>query len=84
MLENRIGVFAKPRRYNTNFIGTIRTENDDPIYSKLYPYPIGVSDFVTQAMSRDGLIRPSRSSYYNPVWVVDKKGPMSMETQNNA
>jgi len=86
MLENRTGVFVEPNEalpYNTNFIGTIRTVNDDPIYSKLYPYPIGVSDFVTQAMLRDGLIRPSQSPYNNPVWVVDKKGPMSRETQNN-
>jgi len=80
MLENSTGVFAEPNEalpYNANIIGTIRTENEDPIYSKLYPYPMGVSDFVnteTQAMLRDGIIRPSRSPYNNPVWVVDKKG----------
>ncbi|KAH8241145.1 hypothetical protein KR038_006285, partial [Drosophila bunnanda] len=80
MLGNRTDVFAEPNEalpYNTNIVGTIRTENEDPIYSKLYPYPMGVSDFVnteTQAMLRDGIIRPSRSPYNNPVWVVDKKG----------
>jgi len=78
--KNYTGVFAEPNEalpYNTNIIGTIRTENEDPIYSKLYPYPMGVSDFVNiekQAMLRDGIIRPSRSPYNNPVWVVDKKG----------
>lgn len=49
MLENRMGVFVEPNEalpYNTNIIATIRTENEDPIYSKLYPYPMGVSDFV--------------------------------------
>lgn len=49
MLENRTGVFAEPidgLPYNTNTIATIRTENEDPIYSKLYPYPMGVSDFI--------------------------------------
>lgn len=80
MLEERISVFADPNEalpYNTNIIATIRTENEDPIYSKLYPYPLGVSDFVNSevnSMLRDNIIRPSRSPYNNPVWVVDKKG----------
>lgn len=67
VLRNRTAVFAETNEalpYNTNIIGTIRTENEDPIYSKLYPYPIGVSEFVnseTQALLKDGIIRPSRS-----------------------
>jgi len=80
MLETRTAVFAEPNKalpYNVNIVATIRTENDDPIYSKLYPYPMGVSDFVnsvTSSLLKDGIIRPSRSPYNNPVWVVDKKG----------
>jgi len=75
-----MSVFAETNEalpYNTNIIGTIRTENEDPIYAKLYPYPMGVSNFVnseTQAMLKDGIIRPSRSPYNNSVWVVDKNG----------
>lgn len=80
MLRNQLAVFAEPEEalpYNTNSVATIRTEDDQPIYSKLYPYPMGVSDFVnkeTNALLKDGIIRPSSSPYNNPVWVVDKKG----------
>jgi len=31
--------------YNINTVATIPTD-DEPVYSKLYPYPKGVSDFV--------------------------------------
>lgn len=80
MLKARAGVFAEPNEalpYNTNVIATIRTEDENPIYSKLYPYPMGVSEFVnteTQDLLENGIIRPSQSPYNNPVWVVDKKG----------
>lgn len=80
MINRRIGVFAEPNEalpFNTNIVATIRTENEDPIYSKLYPYPMGVVDFVNtevRNLLKDGIIRPSRSPYNNPVWVVDKKG----------
>ena len=43
------GVFADPQErlpYNTNVVATIRTIHDDPVYTKLYPYPAGVRDFV--------------------------------------
>ena len=64
MLKESINVFDYPNEalpYNTNIIATIRTENDDPIYSKLYPYPLGVSEFVnnkTTDMLRDNIIKP--------------------------
>ena len=80
MLIEKINVFADPNEAlpcNTKIIATIRTEDENPIYSKLYPYPLGVSEFVnneTIDMLRDNIIRPSRSPYKNPVWVVDKKG----------
>jgi len=38
---------------------------------------MGVSDFVNsevKQMLKDGIIRPSRSPYNSPTWVVDKKG----------
>lgn len=80
MINRRMGVFAEPNEalpFNTNIVATIRTESEDPLYSKLYPYPMGVVDFVNmevQNLLKDGIIRPSRSPYNNPVWVVDKKG----------
>jgi len=63
--------------FNTSVIATIRTIDNEPIYSKLYPYPNGVSDFVNNEIKqllKDGIIRPSKSPYNSPVWVVDKKG----------
>ena len=80
MINNRIKTFADPNEalpYNTNIVATIRTECEDPIYSKFYPYPMGVTDFVNNEIKdllRNGIIRPSRSPYNNPIWVVDKKG----------
>lgn len=32
--------------FNTSVNATIRTTDNDPVYSKLYPHPMGVSDFV--------------------------------------
>lgn len=80
MLKARTNVFADPNEdlpYYTNIVATIRNENEDHIYSKLYPYPMEVCNFVnteTYSLLKDGIIRPSRSPYNNPVWVVDKKG----------
>jgi len=31
--------------FNTLVIATIRTVNDEPAYSKMYPYPMGAVDF---------------------------------------
>lgn len=38
---------------------------------------MGVADFVNneiRELLKNGIIRPSRSPYNNPIWVVDKKG----------
>lgn len=74
------GVFADPNErlpFNVNVVATINTVDDEPVYSKLYPYPPGVTEFVNSEIEdllRNGIIRPSQSSYNNPIWVVDKKG----------
>lgn len=49
VIENRENVFADPNEmlpYNTNIVATIRTSSNEAVYSKLYPYPMGVTDFV--------------------------------------
>jgi len=48
MIKSRSKAFADPSEslpYNINTVATIRTD-DEPVYSKLYPYPMGVADFV--------------------------------------
>jgi len=60
---------------NINTVATIPTDGE-PVYSKLYPYPKGVSDFVNAEVNQllaHVIIRPSKSPYNNPIWVVDKK-----------
>ena len=80
IMEKNSKVFADPREslpYNTKIKGTIRTNTNDAIYSKSYPYPMGVSDFVNKEIEdllKNKIIRPSRSPYNSPIWVVDKKG----------
>lgn len=80
LIEDRQAVFANPDEalpYNTNVVATIRTTDNDPVYTKLYPYPGGVTEFVNKEMEtllKNNIIRPSRSPYNNPIWVVDKKG----------
>ena len=80
VIENNKSVFADPEEslpYNTNVVATIRTVDNVPIYSRPYPYPVAMTDFVNNEIENlvaNGIIRPSRSPYNNPIWVVDKKG----------
>lgn len=88
LIDERKGVFANPNEalpYNTNIVATIRTTDNDPVYSKLYPYPVGVTEFVNKEMElllSNNIIRPSRSPYNNPIWVVDKKGCDELGNRN--
>lgn len=62
--------------YTTTVVGEIRTSSDTPVYTKYYPYPLAMRDFVSQEIQnllKDGIIRPSCSPYNSPVWVVPKK-----------
>jgi len=81
MIKSRSKAFADPHKslpYNIKTVATIPTD-EEPVYffSKMYPYPQGVADFVNAEVKQllaDGIIRPSESPYNNPIWVVDKKG----------
>lgn len=80
LLTKFSGVFADPEEslpFNTKVIARIRTVDNDPVYSKLYPYPPPLAEFVNKEIEdwiKNGIIVPSRSPYNNPIWVVDKKG----------
>ena len=80
VLTQNEAVFADPEEslpFNTNVIASIRTTDNEPIFSRFYPYPVGVSEFVNneiQNLLDNGIIRRSRSPYNSPIWIVDKKG----------
>lgn len=60
----------------TNVECDIRTEDDIPIYQKSYPYPVAYKEEVNAQIKKllqDGVIRPSRSPWNSPVWIVPKK-----------
>jgi len=85
MINKRAGAFADPNQvlpFNINTIATIRSDGE-PVFSKLYPYPMGVSDFVNAEVKQllaDGIIRKSRSPYNNP---FDKKGHDESSNKKN-
>lgn len=66
-MKTRIKAFTDSSEllpYNTSVVATIRTQDNEPVYSKLYPYPMGVSDFVNKEIKdllKNGIIRSSRS-----------------------
>ena len=72
-------LFAEPNEkltYTTTVKAEIRTTNNSPIYSRSYPYPMSLKSEVEKQINKlleDGIIRPSRSPYNSPVWIVDKK-----------
>lgn len=62
--------------FTTNVKGEIRTTTDEPIYTRSYPYPMALKaemDKQITELLNDGIIRPSKSPYNSPVWIVNKK-----------
>lgn len=72
-------LFAEPEErltYTTAVIAEIRTTTDDPVFTRYYPFPMALKSEVEKQVSQllhDGIIRPSRSPYNSPVWIVPKK-----------
>lgn len=72
-------LFSEPDEkltYTTKVVGEIRTTTDTPVYTKFYPYPASLKSEVENQVKKllnDGIIRPSRSPFNSPVWIVPKK-----------
>lgn len=72
-------LFAEPDEkltYTTKVVGEIRTLTDSPVYTRYYPFPMSLKSEVEKQVRKlldDGIIRPSRSPYNSPVWIVPKK-----------
>lgn len=79
LLEKFPDVFHNPDQSltcMTNVKCAIRTTDDHPVYQKTYPYPVSYREEVDaqiKKMLKDGIIRPSRSAWNSPIWVVPKK-----------
>ena len=78
-------LFTEPNHkltYTSRVQGEIRTTTDTPVFSKTYPYPMALkSEIEKQVLEllNDGIIRPSKSPYNAPVWIVPKKMDASGE-----
>lgn len=72
-------LFSEPNEsltYATAVKGEIRTTTEAPVYSRCYPYPMHLKEEVEHQIKElldQGIIRPSKSPYNSPVWVVPKK-----------
>lgn len=61
---------------------SINTVDEIPIHQKVYPYPAAYAAEVNKQVDQllqDGIIRPSRSAWTSPVWIVPKKSDASGE-----
>lgn len=80
LISKHTDAFASPNRalpYNTSLKATIKTTNEDPIYTRSYPYPISATEFINneiRSLLQDGIIQKSCSPYNSPIHVVKKKG----------
>lgn len=71
-------------KIRTNVKAEIRTRVDEPIYTKSYPYPAGMREEVERQVNEllaEKIIRPSKSPYNSPIWVVPKKDKPNGEKQ---
>lgn len=68
--------------FTTRVKAEIRTTDENAVYSKSYPYPQALKPEVEKQLEKllhDNIIRPSRSPYNSPVWIVPKKLDASNE-----
>lgn len=75
---------VKNEMVKTNVRAEIRTNIDEPIYTKNYPYPACMREEVERQINElleENIIRPSNSPYNSPIWVVPKKPKPNGEKQ---
>lgn len=76
--EKMFGPADNNQLINTQAEVEIKTKTDQPIYAKSYPYHSRMRQEVKSQMNINAdIIRPSKSPYNSPVWVVEKKVDVS-------
>ncbi|XP_058449160.1 uncharacterized protein LOC131429132 [Malaya genurostris] len=73
---------APPRPWAAKPLPKPEPMDIDQIHQKVYPYPAAYADEVKKQINKlleDGIVRPSRSAWTAPVWVVPKKPDASGE-----
>lgn len=79
VLRKNNSVFYEPNSRltcATNVKCSINTTDEIPVHQRVYPYPAAYVEEVNQQIKKlleDGIIRPSRSAWTSPVWIVPKK-----------
>lgn len=71
-------------KIKTSVEAEINISVDGPIYTKSYPYPASMRAEVERQIEEllaEGIIRPSKSPYNSPIWIVPKKPKPSGEKQ---
>lgn len=85
VLERNQDVFHEPDKTltcTTKVECVINTTDEIPVHQRVYPYPAAYTEEVNKQMNKllqDGIIRPSRSAWTSPVWIVPKKSDASGE-----
>lgn len=75
MYQNEI--ISENLPFTTTIRASIRTKDEEPVYTKQYPYPYSDKEFVDseiQKLLQNGIIEKSFSPYNSPIWIVAKKG----------
>lgn len=76
-------LFSEPNEsltYTSAVVAEIHTKSNEPVYSRYYPYPMHLKDEVEKQIRellQQGIIRPSKSPYNSPIWIVPKKSDAS-------
>lgn len=82
--EKLFGPISDSGTIDTSVRAEIRTTSSEPIYTKSYPYPANLRAEVEAQISKmlsDGVIRPSKSPFNSPLWIVPKKPNSAGERQ---
>lgn len=76
MMLNRIKAFStsnEEQPFDTSVVATISKTDNNPIYWKQYPHPMGEAELIIRKVKTCQMIGSSAPPYKNPTCVVDRK-----------